>query len=107
MHPLTAPVNRIANKNFQAWMKILKKEQMIGFEYPATYTGHPSPEMKPHFDKIKYYAAYPQAFAFSYCGYSRESFLDMSIFIICDLERDPNADVEKLIDEFMPNYYGE
>ena len=30
----------------------------------------------------------------------------MSIFIICDLERDPNADVEKLIDEFMPNYYG-
>lgn len=106
MHSLTAPVNRIANKNFQDWMNLLKKDQMIGFEYPPTYTGHPSPGMKPLFDKIKYYASYPQVFAFSYCGYSRESFLDMSVFIIFELEKDPGADVNKLMDEFMSNYYG-
>ncbi len=105
-HLLTDRVNRVAYQNFQDWMKILKPDQMIGFEYPPSYFPVPSAGMRPMFEKIKLMASYPQVFAFDYCGYSRHSFYKLSRYVLAELEWNPELDTRNLVENFMVNYYG-
>lgn len=104
-HDLTCEQNRKGLADFEGWLAACPDNMYI-FDYPCGYREYYEPfgsfyAMK---RKLDVYAERGIRGIF-YCGVP-SSFRDLFVFVQSRLLWEPEADVESLIDEFMPVYYG-
>jgi len=104
-HDLTCEKNKAGLEDIQGWIKKCPRNMYV-FDYPCGYKIWYEPfgsfyAMKRKLDR---YAANGVRGLF-YCGVPR-NFLDLFVYVQSHLHWDPHAEVDALIDGFMPAYYG-
>jgi hypothetical protein len=104
-HDLTCEQNQKGLADFEGWLTACPDNMYI-FDYPCGYREYYEPfgsfyAMK---QKLDVYAERGIRGIF-YCGVPT-SFRDLFVFVQSRLLWEPEADLESLIDEFMPVYYG-
>ena len=110
--PFTHPANAVTERNFAAWSKLAK--QLHWWSYPTPY---PRPIVSfplianLHRIAENYRLAYRNKVAVAMCEfgldpYSSLGFNDIRLYILAEVSRDINADVDKLIAEFAACRYG-
>ena len=104
-HDFTCEKNKAGYEDIQGWIKQCPRNMYV-FDYPCGYKIWYEPfgsfyAMK---RKLDFYAANGIRGLF-YCGVPT-NFRDLFVYVQSHLHWDPHADVEALIDEFMPAYYG-
>ncbi len=104
-HGLDCPKNKRAKEELEGWISLCPDNMYI-FDYPRGYAAwyEPFGSFYAMADKINYYSEIGIR-GIIYCVIPT-NFRDLFIFVQSKLHWDTEADVEKLIDEFMEAYYG-
>lgn len=104
-HGLDCPENKTGFEELQGWIERCPDNMYI-FDYPRGYRVwyEPFGSFYAMVDKMNFYAANGIR-GIIQCVVPT-SFTDLFVFVQGQLFWDPDADVEKLIDEFMDAYYG-